>query len=181
MSVKQLQKEFYQDVVDVESNPENYLDNASFSAQDLLQIYRNQYFLTLGEALAKSYACIKRLVGEDFFNQLAREYIATHPSKTGNIIDYGDEFPDFIKTNTHCKNLPYLSDIAKFEHLYERCYFSGAVYFMRSTYPVIEIWQLDENSAQLDLSGGGDYLKIYRQNHEVLVEKITQQQYEERV
>jgi hypothetical protein len=31
---------------------------------------------------------------------------------------------------------------------------------MVSVYPVIKIWQLNENSEQLDLASGGDYLKI---------------------
>jgi hypothetical protein len=41
---------------------------------------------------------------------------------------------------------------------------------MASVYPVIKIWQLNENSEQLDLASGGDYLKIYRQGAQVLVQ-----------
>jgi hypothetical protein len=88
--LKQLQRDFYQDVLASESVSENYLNNGNFTPQDLIQIYRNQYFLSLSESLAKSYSCVKRLVGEDFFNKIAKDFIITHPSKTGNIIDYGD-------------------------------------------------------------------------------------------
>jgi hypothetical protein len=91
-ALKQLQKDFYQDVLTVESVSKSYLNKGNFTSQDLIQIYRNQYFLSLSESLAKSYSCVKRLVGEDFFNKLAKDFIMAHPSKTGNIIDYGDEF-----------------------------------------------------------------------------------------
>jgi hypothetical protein len=69
-----------------------------------------------------------RLVGEDFFNKIAKEFIKMHPSKTGNIIDYGEQFSNFIKLSPYCKTVPYLVDIAKFERYYERCYFSGIVF-----------------------------------------------------
>ncbi|SHN92888.1 HvfC/BufC N-terminal domain-containing protein [bacterium endosymbiont of Bathymodiolus sp. 5 South] len=179
-ALKQLQRDFYQDVLTVESVSKNYLNKGNFTAQDLIQIYRNQYFLSLRESLAKSYSCVKRLVGEDFFNKLAKDFIIAHPSTTGNIIDYGDEFSNFIKLSPDCKTVSYLADIAKLERYYERCYFSDIVFFMASVYPVIKIWQLNENSEQLDLASGGDYLKIYRQGAQVLVAKITPQEYKER-
>ena len=72
----------------------------------------------------------------------------------------------------------YLSDVAKFENLYEQCYFStNSIFFMQSDYPIIKIWQLDEDSAQLDLRTDRVYLKIYKHESEVIVEKITQQEY----
>lgn len=179
-TLKQLQMDFYQDVLTSESTAKNYLKNGNFSAKDLIQIYHNQYFLSLSESLSKSYSCVKRLVGEGFFNKLARDFIVLYPSKTGSVIDYGDEFSSFIKSSPYCKTVPYLVDIAEFERLYKHCYFSGIVSFMHSMYPIIKIWQLSEDSEQLDLTSGEDYLKIYRQGGEVLVEKITQQQYKDR-
>jgi hypothetical protein len=178
--LKDLQKEFYQDVLNPES-AKNYLSNGNFSPKDLVQIYHHQYFISLSEALGNSYSCVKRLVGEDFFYQLAHHFVETHPSKTGSIIDYGNEFAKFIQHSPLCKSMPYLADVAKFERLYERCYFSlEAEFFMHSPYPVIKIWQLNENSEQLDFNSGGDYLSVYKRGAEVLVEKITQQQYEEK-
>ncbi|KAA0456448.1 MAG: DUF2063 domain-containing protein [Candidatus Thioglobus sp.] len=179
--LRQLQTDFYQDVVGAESLAENYIKNGNFSAKNLIQIYRNQYFLSLNKSLTKSYSCVKRLVGEDFFNKLTKDFIATHPAKTGSIIDYGNEFADFIKANPDCKNLPYLADIAKFEKLYKQCYFENVILFMRSIYPIVKIWQLTADSEQIDLNSGADCLKIYRQDEQVLVEKITNKQYEENI
>ncbi|RUA05343.1 MAG: hypothetical protein DSY43_04835 [Gammaproteobacteria bacterium] len=177
--LKKLQQQFYQDVL-IPNGAKNYLNEGNFNGSHLMQIYHNQYFLSLTEALGKTYSCVKRLVGEDFFNQIAKEFILVNPSKTGNIIDYGDNFADFIQSSPQCKTVPYLADVAKFERCYDRCYFLGIVFFMHSVYPITKIWQLNENSEQLDLNSGEEYLKIYRQDGEVLVEKLTQQQYKEK-
>ncbi len=176
--LKQLQEEFYQNIL-APNETKNYQDKGGFTGADFMQIYHHQYFISLTEALAKTYSCVKRLVGEDFFRSLATDFIKKHPSKTPNIIDYGEAFSDFIKQYPYCQNMLYLIDIAKFERLYERCYFStSAVFFMRSDYPIIKIWQLDENSTKLDLSIGGDCLKIYQHGGRVVVEKITKQAYD---
>lgn len=126
-TLKTLQLDFYQDVLNPDK-AQDYLGNDDFSGSDLIKIYHNQYFINLKQTLG--YSCVKRLVGEDFFNMLAKFFIETHPSKTGSIIDYGHDFPRFISNNERCKVVLYLADIAKFERLYERCYFSldGAFY-----------------------------------------------------
>lgn len=176
--LRESQRQFYQDVLNNAKGAKNYLNQGNFSGSDLLQIYHNQYFISLSEALEKTYSCVKRLVGEDFFNRLAKEFIQVYPSKTGNIIDYGAEFEDFIRNNTLCKNLPYLADVAKFEHNYERCYFLlDTQFFIYSPYPIIKIWQLNEQSDILDFSNAESYIKIYKQGAEVLVEEISEQQY----
>ncbi len=173
-----MQQKFYQDVLNPDK-AQDYLGNDDFSGGDLIKIYHNQYFTTLTQTLGNSYSCVKRLVGEDFFNMLAKHFVETYPSKTGSIIDYGSEFSTFIANNSRCKILPYLADVASFERLYERCYFSiDSEFFMVSPYPIVKIWQLNENSETLDLSVGGDYLKIYKQGAEVVVEKISKQQYQ---
>ncbi|SMN01128.1 Conserved domain protein [uncultured Candidatus Thioglobus sp.] len=177
-TTKALQQMFYQDVLCSDA-VQGYLGNDNFSGGDLIKIYHNQYFFSLKQALGNSYSCVKRLVGENFFNSLTSDFVKTHPSKTGNIINYGNEFADFIADDTRCQTVPYLADMAKFERLYERCYFSlNAEFFMASSYPLVKIWQLNEDSKTLDLSSGGDYLRIYKQGAEVIVERITEQQYE---
>lgn len=180
--LKQLQQDFYQDTLNL-SVANNYLNSVDFNSEDLIKIYHHQYFIVLTQALSRSYSCVKRLVGDDFFAMIARQFIKSHPSKSPNIIDYGDEFADFIANNPHCKTLPYLPDVAKFENLYEKCYYLSPkqVFFLYSKYPIIKIWQLNKNSDTLDFSNGGDYLKIYKQNHQMKVEKITQQQYEDKL
>jgi hypothetical protein len=176
--LKKLQADFAKDLIH-KSNSGAYLNSEFFRSDALIQVYHHQYFLSLTTALAKTYSCVQRLVGEDFFKFLAREFIQKYHLKSPSIIDYGSEFADFLQTNPSCQKLKFLPEIAEFEWLYKLCYFSAdGVFLMNSKYPVIKIWQLDETSAQLDLSSGGDYLKIAKKNAKVIVEKLTKREYE---
>ncbi|KTD03774.1 hypothetical protein Lgee_0431 [Legionella geestiana] len=75
-----------------------------------LEIYRNAYSARLLEALACNYPCTSRFVGEAAFAELARTYIASHPSTTRSIRWYGEHFPAFLKAHSPC-----ISDLAAFE------------------------------------------------------------------
>ena len=176
--LKKLQTEFYQDVL----NPDqahNYLSSGNFSGSDLINIYHNNYFSNLTGALSSTYSCVKRLVGDDFFLMLATQFIRANASKTANLVDYGEGFCEFIEQHEQCQGLPYLADVAKFERFYERCYFSiNDKFLMQSKYPIIKIWQLDENSEQLDFNAAGIYLKISKKGGKVVVERLTKQEYD---
>lgn len=75
-----------------------------------LEIYRNAYSARLVEALACNYPCTTRFVGEAAFAELARPFIASHPSTTRSIRWYGEHFPVFLRAHS-----PFISDLAAFE------------------------------------------------------------------
>ncbi|WP_201340061.1 DNA-binding domain-containing protein [Isorropodon fossajaponicum symbiont] len=88
----------------------------------MIQIYRNHYTLSLIDALKASYSCVLRLVGEDFFKLLAKNYISVYPLSAGFLQNYGQFFAQFLKGFKPCKPYPYLIDIAYFERYHEQCY-----------------------------------------------------------
>ncbi|MGB9151295.1 MAG: DNA-binding domain-containing protein, partial [Burkholderiales bacterium] len=59
------------------------------AADDRLDIYRNNAFSNLRGALQAVYPVVNRLVGADFFNHAANEYIGMTPSVSGDLHDYG--------------------------------------------------------------------------------------------
>lgn len=61
-----------------------------------LDIYRGMYELRLVEALRVDYPGLLRLLGEEMFEELARLYIASCPSKSYTLNRLGDQLPDFI-------------------------------------------------------------------------------------
>src|SRR5713226_3580259 len=80
-----------------------------------LRIYRNHANLTLTEALKATYPVVCRLVDERFFAYAAHEYVgATLPSGPC-LSEYGASFPDFLATFPACRNLVFLSDVARLE------------------------------------------------------------------
>lgn len=91
-------------------------------AEPRLGIYRNNVFSSLIEALGALYPVIKRLVGEEFFSATAREFCQGFPPVHGRMIDYGAEFPEFIRTFEPAATLPYLGDVAELELAWHRAY-----------------------------------------------------------
>lgn len=90
--------------------------NATEEKAVRLNVYRNNIFMSLMDALADIFPVTQRLVGEDFFRAMAREFIRHHPPKTPVISEYGDELPDFLHHFEPVQSLPYLADVAALEH-----------------------------------------------------------------
>lgn len=88
-----------------------------------LAIYRNNYRGNLQGALAGAYPVLGQIVGEKFFSMMARDYIESHPSRSGNLHRYGAQFGDFICNYASSWELPYLSDMARLEWACHLAYF----------------------------------------------------------
>ncbi|HXH04204.1 MAG TPA: DNA-binding domain-containing protein, partial [Candidatus Competibacteraceae bacterium] len=90
-----------------------------------LGLYRNNTVLNLGDALAAAYPVLQRLLGADCFRALARAYIGAHPSRSGDLHDYGDALADFLAGLPELAALPYLADVARLEWRVHRAYFAA--------------------------------------------------------
>lgn len=80
-----------------------------------IAIYSNNIFSSLIDTLATTYPLIKMLLGNDFFQMTAREYIRQYPSRSGNLHDYGKYFGDFLSEYQPVHDLMYLAEVADFE------------------------------------------------------------------
>ncbi|TCS64961.1 HvfC/BufC N-terminal domain-containing protein [Varunaivibrio sulfuroxidans] len=145
-----------------------------------LQIYKNNTFITLGEALAADYPVVARLVGDDFFAYLARHYIRAFPPPSGTLIDFGTHLGAFLADFEAARDLVYLPDVARLEWAWQKAYHSldatalsaddlrdiapdryGDVVFavhpsariVRSHYPVARIWAANQTPPEDDENG----------------------------
>src|SRR4051812_27929394 len=64
--------------------------------------YRGNIIAIWQQACAGAYPVLQQLVGEEFFNDLARVYGLIHGSQSGNLADFGESLPNFIGTLEHC-------------------------------------------------------------------------------
>jgi hypothetical protein len=81
----------------------------------LLAIYRNNCRGTLVNALRLSYPAVQRLVGTEFFEAAAREFIARRAPASAYLNDYGADFPRFLRGFPPAAGLAYLGDVAQLE------------------------------------------------------------------
>lgn len=90
-----------------------------------LAIYRGNWLANASNALACAYPIVRRIVGAEFFNALAREYARAHPSTRGDLHAYGATLPAFLESFAHVQDLPYLADVARMEWLAHRAYYAA--------------------------------------------------------
>ena len=106
--------------------PEKIKDNGLSSTQRL-QVYRNNVFFLLNQAMSLTYPVVESLVGDKFFKQLSRDYMRKFPSKSGDINDFGSNFSNYLQVlidekSHYLDSLSYLGDVAKFEWLYQEVF-----------------------------------------------------------
>jgi hypothetical protein len=142
--------------------------SGGLSAAQRLQIYRNNLFESLTQALAAVYPVVAQLVGEAYFRQVARRFIADHPLTSGNLHAFGLELPGVLTALPSAADLPYLADVAALEWAWHEVYHEAgcvplqpaqlgevpaaqqmdlglqlapAARLIASPYPILHIWQ----------------------------------------
>ncbi len=139
-----------------------------------MAIYRNNLHEGFIKALALEFPVIQRLVGEDYFRQLAREFLHAHPSRAGDLHRIGAPFPGYLSERFAGTGYAYLPDVAQLEWSYEQAAIAAdaplfdarslayvapesygglrfnlhpACYLVSSVYPILRIWQVNQIGA----------------------------------
>src|SRR5688572_4103050 len=60
-----------------------------FTRAQRLNVYREGYYLRLGEALAETFPVLRTVLGDDDFRVLVRRYVDAHPSRHFSVRRYG--------------------------------------------------------------------------------------------
>ena len=87
-----------------------------------LEIYRHNVLTNLRGALGDIFPVVKRIVGDVFFLHAADRFILANPSRSGDLNQFGGEWPDFIAAYRHAAELPYLADEARLEWAWHECF-----------------------------------------------------------
>lgn len=85
-------------------------------------VYRNNVTVSLIDALAAIYPCVRRITGDDFFRAMARSHIRATPPTSPLLFDYGRDFPAFIERYAYARPMPWLADTARIERAWLDAY-----------------------------------------------------------
>jgi uncharacterized protein len=80
-----------------------------------IALYRGNLLAAWQKALSNVFPVTRALVGDEFFDALARVYGHACPSTSGDLNCFGDRFASFVADFEHTRSLPYLPDVAKLE------------------------------------------------------------------
>jgi hypothetical protein len=107
---------------DSASRAQRWLAGDASRVEQGLAIYRANVAAAAAKALAAAYPVIRQVVGESFFDGIARAYQRVVPSTSGDLFDYGAGFAKFVAEFPHAQSLPYLPDLARLEWAAHRAY-----------------------------------------------------------
>lgn len=151
----ELQREFMRGLVEGES-AELLAAIEGGDAARRFAIYRNNWRSNLRQALRTGFPVVEQLVGAEFFTWLADNFIDAHPSRSGNLDDYGVGFATFVRAFPALAELPYIGDVAELEWLIDAVMAAPDkdagdpdvlpphTRLLHSSYPVHRIWQVNQ-------------------------------------
>jgi hypothetical protein len=162
--------------------PEGVTTSRGRPDAERFNVYRNNVMVSLIGALEQKFPVTRRIVGDEFFREMARAYCRIAKPATPLIFQYGDSFPDFAAGFDAASTVPYLGDVARLEMFWTRAYHASdavpigaaeivatepgilaassivphpSAALLRSTWPVGSIWEAHQHEevAQLARSG----------------------------
>jgi hypothetical protein len=166
------------------SSHDEFAGPANVAVSDRLAVYANNARQFFHGALALTYPVLRRRVGEDFFRQLAHEYRAVHPSRSGDLHWVGEAFPGWLVARLDDNEYAWLADLARLEWACEeavaeatepalplatlgrlppealdgaRLRLQPSLRRVESRWPIWSVWQANQNeatAAPVDLAAG---------------------------
>ena len=106
--------------------PDDLVDETPVGALEGLGVYRGNAEAGAASALRATFPTVARLVGEAFFNGIARDYFRHDPPTGACLSGYGGGFPAFLRQHDRLAAFPYLEDAARFDAALDRIANAGA-------------------------------------------------------
>lgn len=98
-----------------EQDPCAWVEAGGIAPAQRIDIYRHGGDEIHAAALRTTYPAIRALVGDAYFDQIARRYRRAFPSRSGNLQRFGDMFGAFLDMQPEAAEFAYLSDVARLE------------------------------------------------------------------
>ena len=171
----------------LDSAPAVLAETAPIGARERFEVYRNNGRVTFRNALGLTFPVLLRRVGDPFFAQLAHEYHACHPSRTGDLHFAGAAFPEWLAGRLGDTEYAWLADLARLEWACEdaatapvrpaatlellgsvdpesleeaRVELQPSLRLVASDWPVGSVWQANQGAADaapVDLAAGAEH------------------------
>lgn len=184
---------------------------ADFTQQQRMEVYRTNARSLFVSVLSDTYAVCNKILGKDYFRQIAKKFIQQCPSENHNLNVYGENFSNYIEelitSRTELKDYQYLAGLAALEWKIQVAHFAGDssefdvkkfqakvsqqgqeiifqlqanVSILSSSFPLLSIWKMYQSDNEIevvDISTEQEYLCLFRNEFEVLIERISKEVY----
>jgi Putative DNA-binding domain len=158
-------------------------------------VHAHQAHISLNIAIENVFPIVRRVVGVNFFAEMAGQFVITHPPTHGWLSAYGEEFPEFVARYSPSADLTYLSDLARIEWARVRAAnapddpsldlkslmtlkpaalacaclrLHGAASLVCSPFPVFDIWQAHQHAEDDEMAE----IDIANGSQDVLIARV---------
>lgn len=179
--------------------PDGLIDPQGRPAGKRFNVYRNNFIVSLMEAMDDTFPVIAKLIGQENFHNLARIFVRRHPPGSPVLMFYGDEFPNFLRTFEPLSHLGYLGDVAALECACRDAYHAAdatpvapdalaalppetlmaarltlapSLRIVSSRWPVASIWQITTDDEDRSPENVAETALVTRPNLDLSVEPI---------
>jgi hypothetical protein len=90
-------------------------DNPRLSGIEMLEIYREQFWLRHTASLVEDFPGVGGIIGSEDWNRLAVEYLLAHRPETFTLRDLGAKLPEFVATRAWLEQPALVADMARLE------------------------------------------------------------------
>jgi hypothetical protein len=179
---------------------------SSAAATSRFVIYRNNVLVGLLNALSMKFPVVRKLLWEDSFQRIAREYVTTEPPKSPVLLEYGESFPHFIRKSGPSAASEYVADVAALEAARVRAYHAAdakpmgrnalaalppdqlahmrlllhpSVGLVKSRFPVVGIWEANRGNGDNSIAcWKSESALVARPHRQVMVHRLSAGGYE---
>jgi hypothetical protein len=206
-ALTQLQRAFADAVLfDHAPIPATIRDASGQAHASRFSVYRNNVFAGLINAIGARYPVVKSLLWDEGFNRIAQLYITAQPPRSPVLLEYGESFPQFLRSIGQSVSADYLADVAELESARTRAYHAAdatpvdrdafgrlapdaipglrlalhpSVQLLKSRFPVVSIWEANRHANDNALNlWQPECALIARSRLEVEVRRLTPGAYE---
>lgn len=156
-----------------------------------LSVYRDAYYARLFEALEETFEVTFKIVGDVSARECVTRYMWEFPSRTPNLSNVGEAFPEFLNNHPLTQALPFLPDLALFEWKFSRSFHAfnqpplsaqdlshwftthspesltlklqPSVHLMQSNWPLTHIWKTHQHPKRPE----PQYILLFRPQYDV--------------
>ena len=126
----ELQKEFWAALTCSDSAVLTSICNeGKLKPSERIDIYRTNVRSLHVSVLMSVFPVCEKILGSDYFKQIAIKYVKENPSHSVDLNEYGDQFPNFIQRLIRQKpelaDFQYLADLSQLEWQIQEVYFSA--------------------------------------------------------
>lgn len=154
--------------------PPGVVDPEGRPAPKRYAVYRNNVTVSLVESLKAAYPAVSALIGEQPFEQVALEFVRTHPPQSPVMLQFGQGFAEHLAEVPQLAHLPFLPDVARLEAAWLESYHAAdaevldptrlasvapedftnarfavhpAARLVPSAFPIVDLWNAGRNGA----------------------------------